>query len=70
MRLKTSLGDVHVDEAARVELATDHGDIRLARSTGDAEAVGSGRVEIGSVAGAAVVRTATARPRSTRSAES
>ncbi|MFI1784871.1 DUF4097 family beta strand repeat-containing protein [Streptomyces rubiginosohelvolus] len=56
VRLKTSLGDLHVDEAARAELTTDHGDIRLARSTGNAEAVGSGRVEIGSVAGAAVVK--------------
>ncbi len=56
VRLKTSLGDVRVDEAARAELTTDHGDIRLDRSTGDAEITGSGRVEIGAVAGAAVVK--------------
>lgn len=54
--LKTSLGDLQVDEAARAELRTDHGDIRLARATGDAEVVGSGRVEVGEVTGAATVK--------------
>ncbi len=56
VRLKTSLGDVQVDEAAGAELRTDHGDIRLERSTGNAEVTGSGRVVIGAVAGAAVVK--------------
>lgn len=56
VRLATSLGDLQVDEAAGAELRTDHGDIRLDRSTGDAEVVGSGRVEVGAVAGAAVVK--------------
>ncbi|MFJ2025935.1 DUF4097 family beta strand repeat-containing protein [Streptomyces sp. NPDC087897] len=56
VRFKTSLGDLRVDEAARAELATDHGDIRLDRSTGNAEITGSGRVEIGAVAGTAVVK--------------
>ncbi|MEU0099005.1 DUF4097 family beta strand repeat-containing protein [Streptomyces sp. NPDC006267] len=56
VKLTTSLGDLQVDEAARAALKTDHGDIRLARSTGDAEVLGSGRVEIGAVAGTAVVK--------------
>lgn len=54
--LKTSLGDLQVDEAAGADLKTDHGDIRLARATGDVEVIGSGRVEIGTVAGAATVK--------------
>ncbi|MEV5598529.1 DUF4097 family beta strand repeat-containing protein [Streptomyces sp. NPDC052496] len=54
--LKTSLGDLQVDEAAGADLRTDHGDIRLARSTGDLEAVGSGRIEIGTVTGTARVK--------------
>ncbi|MEU6045630.1 DUF4097 family beta strand repeat-containing protein [Streptomyces griseus] len=56
VRLTTSLGDLQVDRAARAELRTDHGDIRLERSAGDAEVVGSGRIEVGAVAGAAVVK--------------
>lgn len=56
VKLTTSLGDLQVDRAARAELRTDHGDIRLERSAGDAEVVGSGRIEVGAVAGAAVVK--------------
>ncbi|KAA6214521.1 hypothetical protein CP973_36165 [Streptomyces albofaciens JCM 4342] len=54
--LKTSLGDVHVDEAAGADLRTGHGDIRLYRAAGDVEVVGSGRIEIGTVTGAATVK--------------
>ncbi|OEV27270.1 hypothetical protein AN219_23315 [Streptomyces nanshensis] len=54
--LKTSLGDLQVEESAGADLRTDHGDIRLARSTGDAEVVGSGRIEVGTVAGTATVK--------------
>ncbi|MFD3486804.1 DUF4097 domain-containing protein [Streptomyces sp. NPDC058665] len=54
--LKTSLGDLQVDEVAGGDLKTDHGDIRLARSTGDIEVIGAGRVEIGTVAGTATVK--------------
>lgn len=54
--LKTALGDLQVDEAAGAGLRTDHGDIRLARSTGDVELVGSGRIEVGTVTGAATVK--------------
>ncbi|MEW1749134.1 DUF4097 family beta strand repeat-containing protein [Streptomyces angustmyceticus] len=55
-RLKTSLGDLQVDEAQAVNLRTDYGDIRLARSAGDAELVAAGRIEAGEIAGAAVVK--------------
>ncbi|MGW2180400.1 DUF4097 family beta strand repeat-containing protein [Streptomyces sp. NPDC001732] len=54
--LKSSLGDLQVDEAAGADLRTDHGDIRLAHSTGDVEVVGGGRIEIGTVAGTATVK--------------
>ncbi|MFJ5222809.1 DUF4097 family beta strand repeat-containing protein [Streptomyces sp. NPDC088400] len=54
--LKTSLGDLQVDEVAGANLKTDYGDIRLARSTGDIEVIGAGRIEIGTVAGAATVK--------------
>ncbi|GGX53535.1 DUF4097 family beta strand repeat-containing protein [Streptomyces noursei] len=54
--LKTSLGDLQVDEAAGASLKTDHGDIRLTRSTGDIEVIGAGRIEVGTVAGTATVK--------------
>ncbi|MEV6653690.1 DUF4097 family beta strand repeat-containing protein [Streptomyces sp. NPDC051219] len=54
--LKTSLGDLQVDEVASANLKTDHGDIRLARSSGDIEVIGSGRIEVGTVAGTATVK--------------
>lgn len=54
--LKTSLGDIRLDEAATAYLKTDHGDIRADRVAGDAEVLGSGRVEIGEIGGAAGVK--------------
>ncbi|MGW2052386.1 DUF4097 family beta strand repeat-containing protein [Streptomyces sp. NPDC001840] len=54
--LKTSAGDIRVDEAATVTLKTSHGDIHLAHATGDAEITGAGRVDIGTVTGAATVK--------------
>ncbi|UQA94414.1 DUF4097 family beta strand repeat-containing protein [Streptomyces halobius] len=55
-RLKTSLGDIQVDEAAAVDLRTDHGGIGVNRVTGDAEIAGAGRIDIGEIAGAALVK--------------
>ncbi|MCD9140984.1 DUF4097 family beta strand repeat-containing protein [Streptomyces albireticuli] len=55
-RIKSSLGGIQVAEAAAVNLRTDHGDVRLARVAGDAEVVGAGRIGIGRVAGAAIVK--------------
>jgi DUF4097 and DUF4098 domain-containing protein YvlB len=55
-RLKTSVGDIQVDEARTVYLKTDHGDIRLDRAAGDAEVAGAGRIDVGGIAGAATIR--------------
>ncbi|MEU8584125.1 DUF4097 family beta strand repeat-containing protein [Streptomyces abikoensis] len=55
-RLKTSAGDIRVEEAATVSLKTSHGDIHLGRATGDAEIIGAGRVEAGRLGGAATVK--------------
>jgi DUF4097 and DUF4098 domain-containing protein YvlB len=55
-RVKTSLGDIRLDEASAVDLRTGHGDIRVGRALGDAEIHGSGRVDIGEIVGAATVR--------------
>ncbi|MGG7572526.1 DUF4097 family beta strand repeat-containing protein [Streptomyces sirii] len=55
-RLKTSLGTLQVDEAAAANLRTDHGRINVARVTGDAEIVGAGRIEVGEIGGAAIVK--------------
>ncbi|MCT2592543.1 DUF4097 domain-containing protein [Streptomyces sp. N2-109] len=57
-RIKTSAGDIQVDEAAGVHLKTSYGDIRVDRTTGDAEITGSGRIDIGTLAGAAAVKNA------------
>ncbi|MFD3943721.1 DUF4097 domain-containing protein [Streptomyces sp. NPDC058579] len=56
--LKTGLGDLQLDEVAGANLRTDTGYIRLARSTGNIEVVGAGRIEIDTVAGAATVKNA------------
>lgn len=55
-RIKTSVGDILVDEAGAVSLKTDHGDIRVDSVAGDAEVTGAGRVEVGEIAGAATVK--------------
>ncbi|HWM38961.1 MAG TPA: DUF4097 family beta strand repeat-containing protein [Streptomyces sp.] len=52
-RLKTSLGDIQVDEAKTVYLKTGYGDIRLNRAAGDAEIIGAGRISVGEIAGTA-----------------
>ncbi|MEW1722642.1 DUF4097 family beta strand repeat-containing protein [Streptomyces sp. NPDC093109] len=54
--LKSSLGDLQVDEVAGAHLKTDLGDIRLARATGDIEVIGAGRIEVGTATGAATVK--------------
>ncbi|MDQ8702774.1 DUF4097 family beta strand repeat-containing protein [Streptomyces sp. LHD-70] len=53
---KTSLGDLHVQQAATVRLRTSHGDLTLGRVDGAAEVNGSGRIEIGTLGAAATVR--------------
>ncbi|MEU1507853.1 MULTISPECIES: DUF4097 family beta strand repeat-containing protein [unclassified Kitasatospora] len=55
-RVRTSVGRIQVEHADSVHLRTDHGDVRLRRADGDAEVNGSGRVEIGTVAGTVTVK--------------
>ncbi|MCX4981480.1 DUF4097 family beta strand repeat-containing protein [Streptomyces sp. NBC_00572] len=55
-RLTTAAGDIQLEEAADVRLKTSHGDILVARTTGEAEIHGSGRVQVGRISGAATVR--------------
>ncbi|WP_411134692.1 DUF4097 family beta strand repeat-containing protein [Streptomyces sp. C10] len=55
-RLKTSFGDLQIDEAEAVNLRTDYGAIRLDRVSGDAELVGAGQIEVGEVGGEALVK--------------
>ncbi|AXK36542.1 hypothetical protein DVA86_32165 [Streptomyces armeniacus] len=57
-RLKTSIGDLDVEESASAQLRTGHGDIRLGRAAGDAAVTGAGRIRLGEVAGAATVKNA------------
>ncbi|MFI0222307.1 DUF4097 family beta strand repeat-containing protein [Streptomyces lydicus] len=55
-RIKTSVGGIQVEEAATVNVRTDHGGISVDRITGDAEVAGMGRIDIGEIAGTAVVK--------------
>ncbi|MCX4748923.1 DUF4097 domain-containing protein [Kitasatospora sp. NBC_01287] len=55
-KLKTSAGDIRLDQADRVQLKTGHGTVRVERAAGAAEITGSGRIEVGEVAGTATVR--------------
>ncbi|MFD8413119.1 DUF4097 domain-containing protein [Streptomyces sp. NPDC059650] len=55
-RVRTSLGDIRLDETGVVDLRSDHGDVRVDRIVGDAEIHGSGRIDIGEIVGAATVK--------------
>ncbi|WP_019890943.1 DUF4097 family beta strand repeat-containing protein [Streptomyces purpureus] len=55
-RVKTSLGDIRLDETGVTNLRTGTGEIRVGRAVGDAEIHGMGRAEIGSITGAATVK--------------
>jgi hypothetical protein len=56
--LKSTAGEISVDQAARVKLATA-GDIRLERATGDAElTTAAGDVRAGEIEGSAVIKNA------------
>ena len=56
--LKTSVGDVQVEQAAAVQLRTSLGTVGLDRATGDAQVAGSGRIDVGEVTGTATVKNA------------
>ena len=55
--IKTSVGDVHLDQTGRLDLSTGVGAITVARVGGDAEvSTGTGRIRLGQIDGAAVVK--------------
>ncbi|MER5783900.1 hypothetical protein ABT104_19590 [Streptomyces mobaraensis] len=55
-RLKTSTGHVRAGETAAAWLRTSHGGIRLDRVRADAELVGAGPIDAGTIGGAATVK--------------
>ena len=55
--IKTSVGDVDLDQTGRLDLSTGAGAITVARVGGDAEvSTGTGRIRLGQIDGAAVVK--------------
>lgn len=56
-QIKTSLGDIHLEQAAAVALTTSLGDVNLGRATGDTELVtASGEIRAGEVDGTLEVK--------------
>ena len=57
VRIKTSAGNVDLDQTGRLDLSTGAGGITVARVDGDAEvSTGTGRIRLGEIDGAAVVK--------------
>ncbi|HXO08721.1 MAG TPA: DUF4097 family beta strand repeat-containing protein [Solirubrobacteraceae bacterium] len=55
--VKTSVGEIQIERAAAVRLATSVGDITLEHATGDADlTTGSGVIRVGEIEGAAVIK--------------
>jgi hypothetical protein len=56
-QIKTSLGDIRIEQAAAVTLTTSTGDVDLGRATGDAELVtASGEIRAGEIDGAVEIK--------------
>lgn len=63
-RFKTSVGDIHLDEAARLEATTATGDVSVERATGFAEVgTGSGELRIREIDGTAVLKNSNGETR-------
>jgi DUF4097 and DUF4098 domain-containing protein YvlB len=63
-RFKTSVGDIHLDEAARLEANTATGDVTVERATGHAEVgTGSGELRIREIDGTAVLKNSNGETR-------
>ena len=59
LKLRSGAGDIHVEEAAAVSLATGAGDIDLRHAVGDAQLTsGTGAVRAGRIDGAAAIKSA------------
>ena len=55
-RLKTSLGNIRLDEVAELHIKTSLGNVSIGHATGDIEVTASGDIRIGDVDGAAVIK--------------
>jgi DUF4097 and DUF4098 domain-containing protein YvlB len=56
-RVKTSVGSIHIEQAAAVQLTAATGDVSVERATGDADlSTGSGTLRAGEIDGTAVIR--------------
>ena len=55
-RYKTGVGDIHLDEAGRLELRAGAGDITVGQAVGEVEVSTAGAVGIGSVDGTAIIK--------------
>lgn len=56
-QVKTSVGDIHIEQARQAVLSTSVGDITLERAAGDAEVTtGSGEIRVGDIDGAVEVK--------------
>ncbi|MET8851773.1 DUF4097 family beta strand repeat-containing protein [Amycolatopsis sp. NPDC004625] len=63
-RFKTSVGDIHLDEGARLEASTATGDVTIERATGHAEVgTGSGQLRIREIDGSAVLKNSNGETR-------
>jgi DUF4097 and DUF4098 domain-containing protein YvlB len=63
-RFKTSVGDIHLDQAARLEASTATGDVSVERATGHAEVTtGSGELRIREIDGTAVLKNSNGETR-------
>ncbi|HEY3465942.1 MAG TPA: DUF4097 family beta strand repeat-containing protein [Amycolatopsis sp.] len=63
-RIKTSVGDIHLDEAARLEANTATGDVFVDRATGHAEVhTGSGELRLREIDGTAVLKNSNGETR-------
>ncbi|GGS18072.1 hypothetical protein GCM10010252_66890 [Streptomyces aureoverticillatus] len=55
-RFECAAGDISVAEVGAAFLKTESGNVRMDRATGDAEVQAAGRVDVGSIVGAATVK--------------
>jgi DUF4097 and DUF4098 domain-containing protein YvlB len=63
-RVKTSVGNIHLDEADRLEVSTATGDVTVERITGHAEVnTGSGELRIREIDGTAVLKNSNGETR-------
>lgn len=63
-RLKTVIGDIHLEQAAAVKLTTAKGQVNVERVSGDAElSTGAGTIRVGEIDGAALIKNSNGESR-------